>query len=552
MTDNAGVVLGKLFLSSPLSVDAFAEPKFDAEKTKTAVKTCGRYLVENCWGSYVAFIRDAGYQNTHIIRAPVGRLPCFFLTSGGVKIFFSRTEDCVQLGVVEFTADLSYLLRHIVSRGSMLLSGTGLKQVSQIFPGECVTVSDAGERRATYWDPISIAQSNIVEDHDEVVARLKLTTESCTAAWASCHQSIILLLSGGLDSTIVLSCLSRAPSEPRVTCLNFVTPTVEGDEREYARQAAKHMRMELREVMVGGNAERCENAVLYERTAIPTGYTPYQHQRSVEIDLAQKVNATAVFSGQYGDSVFLEGFIEYTTADYLHHHGLNPKMFGIAYHEAHCRQLTLWSVLSQTLKFRRKLPKLTYFSDLRDRFSLLSTDARASVDPTSLQPPVLGNIDAIPRGKLIQILTCFPSLGYYDPFGDTSRPEQIHVLGSQPLVELSFRIPTYVLNANGVSRAVARKAFTDQLPTEIVNRRTKGTGTEMSRRGLADNYRELQAILLDGILMEEGIVDRKKLEASISHPDSISAPIAAELPVLLGTEKWLRRWVGATDRQAVA
>lgn len=553
MGDGSGCVLGKLFLSSPRTEDASTEPSFDTGLTSSIVETDGKYLIERCWGSYVAFIRDKGDEHTHVLRSPVGRLPCLFVNCRGVRIFFSRTEDCVQLGVTEFTLDWAYIRRHIVSRFSVPLGGTGLKQVSQIFPGECLTTLADGERRATYWDPISIAQTDIIENREDATDLLKKATEQCTAAWVSSHRSVLVALSGGLDSSIVLSCAARAPRRPRITALNFVSPHVEGDEREFARSVATRYSVALHEVLVEVEDVCYEQMISHlERTAIPTAYVP-RSPRLVEMELAQRTNATATLTGQYGDSVFLEGFMEHTTADYVQLQGLNAAALRIAYHEARTRQLTLWAVLFDAIGHMRRQPRLSYYSSLVDEFALLTVEAKQSIDVTSLHPPILANFDRIPRGKLIQILTCFQAFSYYDPFTTrAARPERIHVLGSQPLLEISFRIPTYLLSANGVGRALARDAFASHLPTQIVNRCTKGTGTEISRQALAHNLESIREVLIDGALVQQGIVDRRMLEASLANRDSMSVAVAAEIRVLLGTEMWVRRWAGSVDSRAVA
>ena len=74
---------------------------------------------------------------------------------------------------------------------------------------------------------------------DEAVVSLRETTVGCEHAWASCYDGIVHNLSGGLDSSIVLSCLKSAPSRPRVTCLNYFTTGPNEDERRSPDNVAR-------------------------------------------------------------------------------------------------------------------------------------------------------------------------------------------------------------------------------------------------------------------------------------------------------------------------
>lgn len=553
LVGDGGLVVGKLFQSKYDVGAAVTDPVFDTWTTNEVVTTGGRYLTDHYWGSYIAFIRDSDLGGRrYVLRGPCGQLPCFSVSHRGVRVYFSRMEDCIQLGLTDFSTDWSFVVKHLACRGGLLLSGTALNEVAQIMPGECEVLTAKGNSRAVYWDPVAIATNEVIENQAQAVSEIKRTTEYCVSAWASAHKTILLLLSGGLDSTIVLNCLANAATNPKVIGLNCATPKAEGDEREFARLAASEAGVELRESVLDPKAVRFEDLESIERSAVPAVYTSDLLHSRRQGTAAAAVGATAVFTGQYGDAVFLQGATEFRTADFVRLHGLKPALLRLAYEEACMRNLTIWSVLRSSVKHLWRLPPLTYYSRILEHSTLLADNARASVGTRSLLPTTIADFDAVPRGKLSQILKFRIPFGYGDPFGNTMRPQKIHVLGSQPLLELSFRIPTYVLTANGIGRALVRKAFSGCIPAKIAYRRTKGVCTNLLQETFAANHDYIREQLLDGLLVREGLVDRNALEHCLSDKEEISVSIAGELPVLFSTEAWLQRWAGNENTRAVA
>ena len=133
-------------------------------------------------------------------------------------------------------------------------------------------------------------------------------------------------------------------------------------------------------------------------------------------------------------------------------------------------------------------------------------------------------------------------LGYYDPFEQAAAPELVHPLFSQPLVELSLRLPTYVLTQGGHGRALARRAFASDLPPQIASRRSKGGMEEHIKAVLHANIDFVRGMLLDGELSRRGILVRAKVEELLSgRPTALPGPVS-QIHGLVAVEAWLSRW----------
>lgn len=544
LAGESGVILGEIFTGGDISNSQRIRSSFDERCTEQIVNSRGQHLVDRYWGAYVGFIRSGAGEDVHTVCAPANVLPCLFMKFSGTTVFFSRTEDCVEFAPMQISFNWDFLVRFILNRGDRYIHGTGLHDVSRVFPGECVSISGGVLARKLYWDPVKIAGAEPIEDEKVAVEAIKGTTQGCVSAWASRHERIVLKLSGGLDSSIVLHCLTRVPGRPEIECLNVVTPGDQGDEREFARLVASAKTIPLHEMLRDIRTMRIDTGARIERTALPSNFLGLLFQVGVESDFAKTHGASAYFKGDLGDELFLRSGMKYMAADHVWHHWISRRLFRVAYSEARVCQRTIWSVLWDAVVGRRRSQGLPFYSDLLNNSPYLSKDALSTVTPSSLLPAVVRDLESLPPGKRAHLLLCFPPLTYYDPLGDMDQPDYVAPFNSQPLLELCFRIPTFVLNSGGVGRALAREAFSKDIPPEIIRRRTKGTSSSMYLEAFRNNHDVLRDVLLDGVLVREGVVDRRRLEHSLSSREALTVYQKSHIPVLYSTEVWLQNWEG--------
>src|SRR6202043_586856 len=144
-----------------------------------------------------------------------------------------------------------------------------------------------------------------------------------------------------------------------------------------------------------------------------------------------------------------------------------------------------------------------------------------------------------PNGKLWHALQISSPWEFYDPLGRDNDPERVSPLYSQPVLELCLRLPVHVLTLGGWDRAIARRAFYSELPPAVANRRNKGS-IERHVRGIFErNVTFMRELLLEGALVREGVVDRKRLATALSGKASRVRASVGELLDFVGTEAWL-------------
>jgi asparagine synthase (glutamine-hydrolysing) len=540
-----GVVLGALFeRCDEQSETALSKKAFSAAQSQQIVATGCQTLVTSCWGRYVAFAHDAAKRKSYVLRDPTGGLPCFRTSFRGVELYFSAVEDIVRLGLLQLTINWDFITARVVFV-FLHTHATALNEVTEVLAGEHLEIHRGTGVGSFPWDPLRISQTDIIETADVAARELRQVARTCIHSWAACYEKVLHKLSGGLDSSIVLGCLQDAPSRSAVTCLNYYSMGSNSDERVFARLAANRADVPLLE-WERNSMVRLEDMLNIARSTAPTFYLgPLQTSRS-EARLAREIGATAYFGGAGGDQLFYQAQGILSAADYLHRHGFNRRFVDVALDAAHLEHCSIWHVIREAYKQKRSLPPWNARPDLAVHRKLVADDAiPRALSRGGFTHPLFESVQDMPPGKLWQAYALSMPHEFYDPLGGQGDPEQVQPLISQPLMELCLRIPTYVLTNSGWDRAVARQAFRADVPREILRRRSKGGMEEIAQEILMRNLATARDLLLNGRLMQAGLLNRRRLDEVLSDRPTRIPGAASEVFDHLSTEVWLRSWDSA-------
>lgn len=539
-----GVVFGRMFRRGfEFQSHALNEP-IDPDEAERIAVTGGRHLIDCYWGRYVAVIRAPGAA---IIRDPTGGLPCFEGSCRGVRWIFSDIQACLSLGLMPYSINWKYVAS-FVAYSALQIRETGLCEISEVQPGERVAFDGDSTTRELLWSPSVIASTDRIESRRLAEEAVRATVEQCIHAWTSLHRSLVLNLSGGLDSSIVLSCLLSAPNRPRLTCLHYYAPGSNEDEREFARLAARDGSAELVECALDPEATRLEGLSNIRPFPKPWFYLYDLMHSPVEAGLLNDRGATSVFSGAGGDGLFVQARADLAIADFLSSHGFSPGVLQVALDASRINRTSLWPTLADGVRRYLRRRSRSVLTDMAGARALVPPGilSAAREDDSLFHVWIEAAKDATP-GLLWQILCLSVPAPFYESFGGPTDLERTSVLMSQPLMELCLRIPSYVWISGGRDRAVARRAFANVLPAEIVRRTQKGAIDRHNRRLLDENAAFIREMLLDGLMVNAGLLDREKLALYMS-PDTSSAGYEYNevLRQHLCTEMWLRRWSALT------
>lgn len=546
--NDRAVVVGKLFRRADLGQEPTADIALRPDEVDRILRSGGRALIDEFWGRYVAFVLDDAGK-VRIVRDPGGALPCFRLEHRGVSIVFSWLEDVLAtMPAVPPPAVCDQGLAAHILLGRIGSERTALAGVTRILPGQAIDIGDPASPAPLLWNAADLARQVDHADPAMMAPVLRRTVRACTRDWAHNHRRLLLRLSGGVDSSILLSALDEANTRAEVICLNDHSPGADGDERPYARLAAERARRQLieRERDPHVQLERCLDVA---RMPDPVNYIGRIGSGHSDATTAAQLGARTLFTGAGGDQLFFEFRCCWPAADHLRNRGVDAAIAGALFDAARLGKTSVWQALRAAIADR--LRPSDAWSDAGCHLALVNKEALPG--PSGRMPfvhPVLRPGHGLPVGKLHQTAQLLQPLDVYDPYERETAPDFVHPLLSQPLVELCLRTPTYVLTHGGRGRGLARLAFANDLPAPIRDRRAKGGIGEQSRLLLRNNLDFARQLLLDGELVRRGLLDRARAEAMLKDSATATGVHIAEVHLHIGTEAWLQRWMSVGGRAA--
>jgi len=551
LANQGGVVMGALFERNRDPENDAASPKAQLDEPRSArlIRNGGRPLVEDYWGNYVAFISDREARKTYIVKDPTGDLPCFETTFRDVRLFFTCLSDCLDLRLMPFTVNWEYV-RSRAAYGSFDLEQSSFREIAQVYRGECVELTRAAGplsiSRKFYWEPMAFTEpSQAMDDPIRAARALRATIRSCIHTLAAPHANVIAQISGGLDSSIVLGCLATAPSRPRIACYTHFIPGAPSDERRWARIAAGRVDCIHSEVAFDPRHISLESIPALAPSVEPTEILVHFQRGPVERRLASEYDATALFTGEGGDSALCCDSYSLAIDDYIRRRGLNVGALRIAARVARRRDRTVWTVLGRALRRRVAGSRMKdHVSNITRICELVNGDLRLSLTQKQHYPhPWFSSLEGVPWGTIWRLGTVKFAPQFYDLSASprTRAPVPISPFSVQPAVEMCLRIPSDVHFEDGRDRGLARRAFAPELPEPIRRREWKDTAPQLFSEIIHRNLKYIRAELLDSALTRDGILDRRAVEQALSAAPAKTAAVGSEILGHLNLAIWLRQ-----------
>ncbi|WP_135212791.1 asparagine synthase-related protein [Vitreimonas flagellata] len=506
----------------------------EAQDAANWAESGGEKLIRDIWGAYAAFLVDKGRDHLHVVPSPTGAFPLFSAPiSGGYAVFASAQVFADIGGALNIDApELDAFLRY----PNRFTSATGFRDVRRILPGTCLTLPREGQSTCSLWRPPHADAARV--DTARNAEDLRRALEDVCGAFAKARPNILHRLSGGLDSSVVLSMLKRTASPDALVAVHdYGIGPGEGDERAYARLVARHLGVKLIENHIDPrdvDYTRMLDMPLAAAPA-PTLLTWANARSSV---LSAGLEDALVTSGQGGDHVFYRGRGSCGPADAWRDGSGLSGFWREAMTSARRSRVSVWSILPESV---RTGPLHGAFDLPRHlaREGQAKAEARLTAREHGALPWLEGYRKRHP-GAVHRALLLADAQTYFGPsqLAD-SFPLAPPVL-FEPVIEALFRIPSYAMNADGLDRGLVRSAFANELPTEIVYRRTKGQTTRFVSAILRRNRDFLVDVLRRGRLAERGLIDGEAVVDMISASARPDATQPSALTPLICAELWLR------------
>lgn len=249
-------------------------------------------LGEGCFarlrGMFAIVIWDERQRTLLLARDRVGKKPLFYALSREQILFGSELKALLAADGFSREIDREGLCDYF-SLGYVPAPKTIYRAVRKVRPGHYLIVSDDRVRESCYWD-ISFAE---VDARTEDQWCELLRHELCEATRIRLMSEVPLgaFLSGGIDSSSVVSMMTHLMKRPVTTC-SIGFEEKEFNEADFARQVARHFHSEHHEQFVRPNAVEILDRLVWhydepfaDSSAIPTYYVSKVARQYVTVAL---------------------------------------------------------------------------------------------------------------------------------------------------------------------------------------------------------------------------------------------------------------------------
>jgi asparagine synthase (glutamine-hydrolysing) len=186
----------------------------DTEVALEAVLAWGRDALLRFRGEFALALTDLQEQRVFVARDPAGIKPLYWARSGGRLFLASEVKALVGIGA----------------------------RIEEIAPGHCGWITFAGEVvTEPYIDLLRLGEGEpMIEDTDTAIATVRQTLIDAIARRVDTDLPVGVILSGGLDSSIV----ATQVSELHPDCVAFTVGAPGSEDLEYARRLTADLGIE--------------------------------------------------------------------------------------------------------------------------------------------------------------------------------------------------------------------------------------------------------------------------------------------------------------------
>lgn len=497
-----------------------------------------RRLSRETWGRYVALVRRGGDWSA--LRDPSGALDCFSWRRDGLTFFTNDLPAWLAPFLPNELAIDEDRLALMMAAPTVMLGGSALKGVAALAPGAMVRAGDTRQ----IWRPATLPNQGLVRS-DAAGETLRAAVRLATTTLGRLPGSAVVEVSGGLDSAIVAGWLGEDRRADVVRWLNLYIDEPLADERAYAATVADRLGVQLT------TAEKAEGQIAVagaEAAALalrpPVGAVDDVYDKLIGT-LAAGTGATRLYSGQGGDTVFLQVAPAGLSRDLLLDKGLSGLLSSRIVDLARWTRRSVWSHLAEA--FRPRSGGVAYGI----RPMAFAADAVRDLSVAAAPHPWLDGIEELTPAKRFQVHSLALMQRLVGPSQRAECVDCLYPLLAQPVIEASLRTSAIDLTRGGRDRGLARQVFADIVPQAILDRRSKGDGTAYFSRLLERSLPSLRTLLLDGELARRGLIDRERLEAMLTPDYLVVDGLYPEFLDAAVIEMWLQAWLAWLSGRSV-
>jgi asparagine synthase (glutamine-hydrolysing) len=508
----------------------------------------GPRFVEHLDGMFAVALWDAPRGRLVLARDRLGKKPLVWTRLGdGTLAFASELKALLAVPGVGREPDLSAIDAYLALQ-YVPGSRTGLRHVQRLPPGSLLVAEGAGETIERYWAPTASQEQLSDEGWLE---RVRADVTDAVRKRLVADVPLGALLSGGIDSAVVVALMAEASSDPVRT---FTVGFDDGryDERPYAQAVAQRYGTRHEEIVLEPDA-----AATLPRLASAFD-EPLGDEAALPLFLiceAARREVTVALVGDGGDESFA-GYERYAAMGLADRVPTPAAAAGARLLRAlPAGRRERRSTVFRAARFleaaatprAERYGRLMQVFTLAERAELWSDDAKAEIGALMSPGFLLGQAPAsgISGLQLVDLATYLP--GDLLPKSDIASMAHSLELRSPLLdhrvVELGLSLPDHLKFRGREGKVALRRAFADALPAPVAGRGKSGFAVPLAhwfRNELRPLTRDL---LLDGSARTRGWFRPAGIERLLEEHDSERADHGHRLWTLVMLELWQRTHV---------
>jgi asparagine synthase (glutamine-hydrolysing) len=482
-----------------------------------------------------------------LARDRVGKKPLYYYHDDAHLLFASEIKALLVHPHVPRRVN-HYAIPLYLTYGYVPAPLTMFEGIYELPPGHTLTVSDGKIAIDPYWDVANLHTDAEALSEQDYSHRLEELFEEAVRIRLMSDVPLGAFLSGGLDSTAIVACMTRLMDQPVKTFAIGFTDEPSFNELEYARLAARTYRTDHHEFMVQPNAVDLVRGLVWHYDQ------PFADSSAIPTYLVAKLtreHVTVALTGDGGDELFA-GYERFAAARLAETYSRAPQFLRTAL-------LRLLSTFPESTSYYSPVRRMRRFIEhaplpLAQRYlswvgifhnGFLPELLRGSVDVdpvshfTSYFHQVQG-ADLISQLLTVNAKTYLPGdlLVKADRMSMANSLEARSPFLDHELLEFAARIPSRLKLKGLTTKYIFKKAMKNLVPHEILHRKKHGFGVPVGRwfrTSLKDYVRE---VLLSPEALRRGYFREEAVRQLLDEHQAGKRDHSHRLWALLTFEVW--------------
>ena len=490
---------------------------FSSSDTEVIIKAYhywGEDCVNHLDGMFAFAIWDKPSKKLFIARDRMGIKPLYYNLTNKAFTFASNSQALLTQGLDKSVNPIA-LQQQLSLHGVVPAPNTIINGIKKLKPGTYIVLSEKGDiKEQTYWHPSATRPEGNVSEEDYIARTHELLTAAVTKRMDASDVPIGVLLSGGLDSSLIVALLKEAGHRDiRTFSIGFEDIDDEsGSEFEYSDQVVSKFKTDHKKYLLSNQEvlPRLSEAVMNMSEPMVGQDAIAFYLLSEQVSKHSKV----VLSGQGADEAFA-GYFWYPRM--AKEHGDEIESFSKHYIDRpHDEYLQTVMPIYQGENHTHKWLSKEFLKPGADSF--IDKVFRTDITRLVVDDPV----------KRVDNMTMAWGLEARVPFMDTE------------LVEWALKIPAS-LKMREEGKYPLKKIARELLPSSVIDRK-KGYFPMPALKYIQGDFLEFMSdILLSSSCLNRGIFDQKYINKVINSPrDYMTSLNGSRLWHLALLEFWMQ------------